>query len=68
MFGSVARGEAKQDSDVDLMVRLNKPIGLNFFECEQKLSEAIRKNVEMVSENAVKSHYLEYIKEDLVEL
>jgi uncharacterized protein len=28
LFGSVARGEGDQSSDVDVMVELNKPIGL----------------------------------------
>jgi uncharacterized protein len=28
LFGSVARGEAGQSSDVDVMVELNSPIGL----------------------------------------
>ncbi len=28
LFGSVARGEADQSSDVDVMVELNRPIGL----------------------------------------
>ena len=28
LFGSVARGEAGQSSDVDVMVELNRPIGL----------------------------------------
>jgi uncharacterized protein len=28
LFGSVARGEACQSSDVDVMVELNRPIGL----------------------------------------
>ncbi len=28
LFGSVARGEAAQASDVDVMVELNRPIGL----------------------------------------
>ncbi len=28
IFGSVARGEADQSSDVDVMVELNRPIGL----------------------------------------
>lgn len=32
LFGSYARGEATPESDVDLLVQLEKPIGLRFFE------------------------------------
>jgi predicted nucleotidyltransferase len=32
VFGSVARSEERLDSDVDILVNIEKPIGLKFFE------------------------------------
>ena len=34
LFGSVARDEAGPDSDVDLLVEFDRPIGLRFFELQ----------------------------------
>jgi len=32
VFGSIARSEESLDSDVDILVNIEKPIGLKFFE------------------------------------
>ena len=32
VFGSFARGEEKETSDIDILVEIEKPIGLMFFE------------------------------------
>ena len=49
VFGSVARGEATSDSDVDLLVEL--PEGktlLDFVELKLKLEEAVGRDVDIV--------------------
>jgi predicted nucleotidyltransferase len=39
LFGSVARGEAGADSDVDLLVEFDKPVGLfHFFRVQLRIS------------------------------
>ncbi len=52
VFGSVARGEASNKSDVDLLVRFgNRLIGLfRFVGLERELSEALNHKVDLVSE------------------
>lgn len=51
VFGSVARGEAGNDSDIDILVRFGQPLGLfKLVGLEQELSELIGQKVELVSE------------------
>ncbi|MHA1371995.1 MAG: nucleotidyltransferase family protein [Promethearchaeota archaeon] len=67
MFGSFVRGEAKEDSDVDILVEFEKPIGFfKFLELEEYLSDLIGKKVDLVSKKALKPHVGKYILEELV--
>jgi len=55
LFGSVARGEAGPDSDVDLLVEFDKPIGLfHFFRVQRRLEEILGCHVDLVMRAAVR--------------
>lgn len=55
LFGSVARGEAGPDSDVDLLVEFDKPIGLfHFVRVQQRLEAILGCRVDLVMREAVK--------------
>jgi predicted nucleotidyltransferase len=55
VFGSVARGEATAASDVDILVELERPIGLfQFIELEDRLRELLHRDVDAVTANALK--------------
>jgi predicted nucleotidyltransferase len=55
LFGSVARGEASPDSDVDLLVEFDRPIGLfHFFRVQRRLEEILDARVDLVMRDAVK--------------
>ena len=41
LFGSYARGEQNEVSDVDILVELEKPIGLKFFELWDELENIL---------------------------
>jgi predicted nucleotidyltransferase len=58
LFGSYARDEAGPDSDIDLIVELTKPLGLDYFSIEQHLSEKLGAKVEMVTEQALTNRIL----------
>ncbi|HAH08670.1 MAG TPA: hypothetical protein DCL54_06840 [Alphaproteobacteria bacterium] len=47
LFGSYARDQARQDSDVDLLVETSRPLGLAFFGIQNELSRQLGKNVEL---------------------
>ena len=55
IFGSVARGEAALESDVDLLVEFDRPIGLfHFFRVQRRLEQILGCRVDLVMRDAVK--------------
>jgi uncharacterized protein len=62
LFGSVARDEASADSDVDLLVEFDRPIGLfHFFRVQQRLEDLLGARVDLVMRDAVKPQLRERI-------
>ena len=69
IFGSFVRGEAKENSDVDILVEFEKPIGFfKFLELEEYLSKLIGKNVDLVSKKALKPYIGKHILKEVVPL
>lgn len=67
IFGSFVRGEAKDESDVDVLVAFEKPIGFfKFLELEEYLSNLIDIKVDLVSKKALKPHIGKYILKEVV--
>jgi predicted nucleotidyltransferase len=55
VFGSVVRGEARDDSDVDVLVEFNRPIGfIKFMDLEFYLEELFGSKVDLVTKKALK--------------
>lgn len=67
LFGSYARGEADEESDVDVLVDLdyNKNIGIDFFGWHQDLADSIHKKVDVVSVGGVSKRLWPYIEKDM---
>jgi predicted nucleotidyltransferase len=58
VFGSMARGESRQKSDIDLIVRFSKRKSLlSVVRLERELSEAMGRKVDLLTEGAL-SPYL----------
>ena len=68
VFGSFARGEQSETSDIDILVELEKPMGLKFIHLTYYLEEILGSKVEVVTLNALKQkpRLLESVKEDLI--
>jgi uncharacterized protein len=64
LFGSEARGEAKLDSDVDILVELDyeQNIGLGFIQMQFDLQDLLAKKVDLISSNGL-SKYIQPIIE-----
>jgi predicted nucleotidyltransferase len=57
IFGSYVRGEQGAESDLDILIELEKPIGfVRFMKLERALSELLGIQVEMVTKKALKPH------------
>lgn len=66
VFGSVARGEATEQSDVDLLVKFSKRKGLlAVVRLERILSETLGKKVDLLTEAAISPYLLDNILNDL---
>jgi len=66
LFGSYARGEANENSDVDLLVELDRSqhIGLSFFGWYQDLQDVFKRKVDVVSANGLSKYIGPYIEAD----
>ena len=55
LFGSFARDEGREDSDVDLLVEFGRPVGLfEFVRLQRQLGERLGRSVELVTPAALK--------------
>ncbi len=53
IFGSYARGEQNDKSDVDVLVKLSKPMGFDFVGIKFDLEDTLGKSVDLVSYRAL---------------
>ena len=66
IFGSVARGEATEKSDIDLLVKFSERKGLlALVRLERILSEALGRKVDLLTESAISPYIRENILKDL---
>ncbi len=73
VFGSCARGDEREDSDIDILVDLKPPderppLGLRWFALEEQLSQIVGRRVELVTEKSPSPHVRPYVEEDKVVL
>lgn len=68
LFGSYARGEPTPESDIDLLVRLEKPIGFRFFELWDYLESILGTRVDLLTPNALrrKPRLQQRVEEELI--
>jgi hypothetical protein len=66
LFGSFARNEATENSDIDILVEFDRPIGLDFVLLADELEEILGVKVDLVTPDAIKPKMFEYIKRDLL--
>jgi len=67
LFGSVARDEARPDSDVDFLVEFNRPVGLfEFIAVRLYLEDILGCSVDMGTQKALKEHLREPVRKDII--
>ncbi|MBX3289873.1 MAG: nucleotidyltransferase family protein [Acidobacteria bacterium] len=66
VFGSVARGEDRPDSDVDILIRFAKPIGLvDLIRLEDRFERALGRRVDLGVEGSLHPLIKEQALKDL---
>ena len=68
LFGSYARGEQTDQSDVDIAIDEGEVRGLAFFKLQNELTEALHKQVDLQSLNGGNSKFLNNVRKDAIEL
>jgi uncharacterized protein len=74
LFGSYTKGQQKKKSDIDILVDLKKPLGLDFIELAGRLEEKLGKKVDVATfdcyqrsfNNPRYKHIAEDIKKSLI--
>lgn len=54
VFGSFARGEQSNNSDIDILVEFYEPVGWEFFDLQDYLEDILKREVDLVTKKALK--------------
>src|SRR4051794_25440456 len=68
VFGSVARGEAREDSDVDLLVDVAPDVDIGFLGLWVDLEELLARPVDLVTERSLRERMREKILREAIAL
>jgi len=68
IFGSYARNEQKEDSDVDIIVDFSEPIGLEFIDLKEYLEEILGMKVDLVTPRAIRRKMRKSILKEAVKI
>jgi len=67
IFGSYARNEHKKNSDIDILIELEKPIGFfKFIRLERHLSVLLGVKVDLVTKGALKPYIGQHILTEVI--
>jgi predicted nucleotidyltransferase len=67
LFGSVARNEANSDSDVDLLVNFDRPVGFFHLVRVQKFLENIlQRKVDLVMEDILRKEFRDQVMKEII--
>ena len=67
IFGSVARGDAAPESDLDVLVEFDRPVSLStFLALEEAVGKSVGRKVDLVSRPALKTFIGERIAAEAV--
>lgn len=65
LFGSFTTGLQKDDSDIDLVVEFEKPIGLEFMDFVEYLEHLFDKKVEVLTPDGIKSIRIKEVAQNI---
>ena len=66
LFGSITRDDFSTDSDVDIVVDFDRPVGIEFIDLANELEALLRRKVDLVSKKGIKPKYFKEVQKDLI--
>jgi hypothetical protein len=66
LFGSMVRNDYTDDSDIDIIVEFNQPVGIEFIDLANELENMFQRRVDLVSRAGIKPQYLQHIQPEIV--
>lgn len=66
LFGSYARGDNDEKSDIDILVDFNGSIGIEFIALAHELEDLFKTKIDLVSRKGIKPRYLLSVEENLI--
>ncbi len=66
IFGSQTRGEAREDSDVDLLVEFTDTPGLiEFIHVKQQFEKVLNRKVDLITKTGLSKYIAPYVNQDI---
>jgi uncharacterized protein len=67
LFGSYARGDNNEQSDIDILVDFNEKIdGFDYIRIAHELEDTFNQKIDLVSRNSIRDKYLPFVEKNLV--
>jgi hypothetical protein len=66
LFGSIVRDDFTKESDIDIIVTFNRPVGIEFIDLANELEEKLNRKIDLVSKNGVKEKYFRIIESQII--
>lgn len=68
LFGSYARGDATEGSDVDVLVEVDPSLGLRFVDLAERIETLVGVRTDVVSRRAISPEDWTYIERELLDV
>ena len=66
VFGSYARGEAGEESDIDIAVEIIGPMGLDFISMADEIEDLFGTKTDVVPIRSIKPQYRGHVEKDII--
>jgi len=66
LFGSYARNEQHDNSDIDLIVEFSHPIGIEFVSLANEIENEFNTKIDLISIKSINKHYMSELKNEII--
>jgi predicted nucleotidyltransferase len=67
LFGSYARGDYNESSDIDILVDFNQRIdGFDYIRMAHELEDSLHHKIDLVSRKGIRLQYLPFVEKNLI--